>query len=64
MSDLRDLRLKVTPETDCWLEAEHRVTGKPKTQIARELLHALVLQKMRETEIFRGLLKANEIGGR
>jgi hypothetical protein len=39
-SDLRDLRTKVSDQTDIALEAHARATGKDKAEIAREILHA------------------------
>jgi predicted DNA-binding protein len=56
--ELRDLRLKITPETHCWLEAESRTTGKDKPQIVRELLHQYVLEKLNQSDIFNSLLVA------
>lgn len=39
--ELRDSlgRLKVTPETEAWLEMQRRLTGRSKNEIAREALH-------------------------
>lgn len=37
--DLKDFRGKVTPETDAVLEAMNRVTGRDRSEIAREVLH-------------------------
>ena len=38
-ADLRDFRGKITVETDVWLEAESRLTGRDKQEIVRVLLH-------------------------
>lgn len=57
-AELKDLRTKITVETNCWLEAEARATGRDKAEIAREVLHQYALRKIRESEILEGLLKA------
>lgn len=57
-SELIDARLKVTVETDCVLEAEHRVTGDDKSVIARKILHEWALQKMRTAKITDALLRS------
>lgn len=38
-AELRDFRGKITELAWCWLEAEHRETGRDQSEIVRELLH-------------------------
>ena len=38
-ADLKDLRAKVTPETDAVLEAVARATGEDRAVIVRKILH-------------------------
>ena len=50
--------LRVTQETDCVIEAEHRATGKDKAEIVREVLDAWAKKKMHESSLLQGLLKS------
>lgn len=43
---LKDFRGKVTPETDAVLEALNRVTGRDKSEIARDVLHKWALEQI------------------
>lgn len=38
-ADLRDFRGKITDLTWCYLEAEHRTSGRDQSEIVREILH-------------------------
>lgn len=67
--DLKDFRGKVTPETDAVLEAMNRVTGRDKSEIAREVLHkwaaeqihlAIVLDERLRAEGLRAIGKGTE----
>lgn len=62
-SELRDLRAKVTAEAYCVLEAETRVTGKEKSEIVREILHAWALEQMRKATVLDRLLIAEGMAG-
>lgn len=68
-ADLRDLRAKITVETDCALTATSRARGMDRSEIVREVLHvwaqqqidaAMLLQKQLIAE---GLLAARKGSG-
>lgn len=61
--DLKDLRLKITPETDCVLRARARATGKDINEIAREALHDWAGEIIHETTVLVGLLKSEGLNG-
>jgi hypothetical protein len=49
--ELRDLRAKVTVETDAALDAISRASGRDRCEIVREVLHAWALQKIDESRL-------------
>lgn len=51
MSDLRDLRAKITPEADDMLSAVSHATGRDKSDLAREVLHTWASEKLREVQM-------------
>lgn len=61
--ELKDLRTKITEETDVWLEVISNQTGKDRAEIARLTLHeaalkeismaSLICQKMKEKGLSR-----------
>lgn len=54
--DLDDLkRLKVTPETRAWLQAESLTSGRSRQEIARDALHEIALAKIRAAKVLAGL---------
>lgn len=59
--DLKDFRGKITTEADCVLEAQARVTGKDRQEIAREVLHAWALRQIDEATILGRLLRAEGV---
>jgi hypothetical protein len=63
MSDLIDLRAKITCETDAWLDAHSRATGKDRCEIVRDCLHILALEKIDEIMIAHKVLNAKGFVG-
>jgi hypothetical protein len=61
--ELKDFRGRITPETDCAIEAESRVSGKEKQEIVREILHGWALNKIREATVLHRLLVGEGLGG-
>ena len=51
MSDLRDCRAKLTSESDQMLEAVSRASGRDKSELVREIVHAWYLEKFREHQM-------------
>lgn len=62
--ELVDLRAKVTPRTDVVLEAQHRATGKEKSEIVREILDAWAGNRIHEASMVHQLLDANGLSGK
>lgn len=62
--ELTDARIKITLETDAVLEAKHRATGRDRSEIAREVLHAWAEKEIHEAALTTQLLKAKGISGR
>lgn len=58
MNDLRDLRVKVTPESDCAIRAHSRVTGKDVSEVVRDVVHEWAVLRIRENQVLTELLKA------
>jgi hypothetical protein len=48
VSELRDLRIKITAETDCALQAYALAHGKSKGDVVRDILHAWALAQIDE----------------
>lgn len=61
--DLKDFRGKITVETDVALEAEARVSGRDRADIAREILHSWAAKKLHEASVLSGLALAQGIAG-
>jgi len=57
-SELKDFRGKITVETYCWLEAEHRATGEDQSAIARKVLHDVAIQKLEVAKVMDALLRS------
>jgi predicted DNA-binding protein len=56
MSELIDFRLNITVETDHWLEAMSKATGRCKKEIAREVFHEIAIKKIHEINIANSYL--------
>lgn len=61
--ELKDFRGRITPETDCVLEAEARVTGKDRQEIVREILHAWAVERIHGASVLNRLLQAEGLRG-
>lgn len=61
--DLKDYRGRITPETDCVLEAEARTTGKERQEIVREILHAWAIERIHSATVLHNLLRAEGLKG-
>jgi hypothetical protein len=61
--DLKDARIKITAETDCVLEAIHKVTGADRSEIARDVLHKWAMEKIHESSVLDGLLEREGLTG-
>lgn len=48
MCELLDFRVKITEETDAWLDARAAATGEDRQTIARNILHKLALHEIDE----------------
>lgn len=57
-SDLRDLRVKITIETDTVLDALARVTGRDRNDVAREVLDKWAADRIQESSLIDARLKA------
>lgn len=61
--ELKDFRGKITLEIDVALEAEARVSGRDRADIAREILHAWAVKRIHEASVLSGLALAQGIAG-
>jgi hypothetical protein len=61
--ELKDFRGRITPEADCVLEAEARVTGKDRQEIVREILHAWAMERIHGASVLNQLLRAEGLRG-
>lgn len=62
-TELRDLRAKVTVETDAVLDSQAKSSGKDRSEIVREVLHAWALDRIHEGTLLNARLKAEGLGG-
>ena len=58
MTDLLDFRLRITKETDDWLDVMAAASGHDKQSVAREELHKIALIKTDEIILAYKRLKA------
>ncbi len=59
--ELRDLRAKVSVETDCALDAVSRVSGMDRSEIVRDVMHRWALQKIEEASVLTRRLRAEGV---
>jgi Ribbon-helix-helix protein, copG family len=60
--ELRDLRAKITVETDAVLDAISRVRGVDRSEIVREVLHKFALEHVAIGSLIDARLKAEGLG--
>ena len=58
MSELLDLRAKITATTDAWLDAKSAETGKDRCVLVREVLHEIALDDIEKITLAYKQLKA------
>lgn len=64
MSDpLKDLRAKISPETDAVLEALNRATGKEKSELVRAVLHDWAVSRIHEASVMHRMLLSEGLPG-
>lgn len=63
MSDLRDLRARVTVEADAALDAEARASGRDRSEIVREVLHQWAMSRIEMATVLLRRLDTEGIGG-
>ena len=59
--ELKDVRWKVTAETWCAIEAEHRITGRDHSEIARGVMHEWAMSRIHAARVTQKLLEAEGI---
>lgn len=57
-ADLRDLRAKITVESDAALDVVSRVTGKDRSEIVRDIIHRWALEQVSISTLLAARLKA------
>lgn len=60
---LVDARIKVTMHTDAVIELEHRKTGKDKSEIAREVLHAWAMGRFDDLRLLKTIMDSKGLRG-
>ena len=60
---LKDLRAKVTPETDAVLEAVARASGRDRSEIVREVLHGWAVEQIDKASMVHKMLRAEGLPG-
>jgi predicted DNA-binding protein len=61
--ELKDYRGRITPETDCALEALSRTTGQDRQEIVRGILHKWAMEQIHAATVMHRLLQAEGLSG-
>lgn len=61
--DLIDARIKITPRTQAVLEAMNRVSGRDKSDIAREVLDKWAEEQIHTATLIQRLVKHEGVSG-
>ncbi len=61
--ELKDFRGKITQETDVVLESLARVTGKDRSELARDVLHAWAAEQINVATVLDSRLRAEGLRG-
>jgi hypothetical protein len=56
--ELRDLRAKISVQTDAALDAHSRVTGQDRSELVREILHKWSLEQIAISTLLHARLRA------
>jgi hypothetical protein len=59
--ELRDLRAKISVQTDAALDAHSRISGRDRSDIAREILHRWALEQVAIATLLDARLRAEGI---
>lgn len=62
-AELRDLRAKITVESDAALDVVSRVTGKDRSEIVRDIVHRWALEQVSISTLLAARLKAEGMTG-
>jgi hypothetical protein len=60
-AELRDLRAKITVESDAALDVVSRVTGKDRSEIVRDIIHRWALEQVSISTLLGQRLKAEGV---
>jgi hypothetical protein len=60
-AELRDLRAKITVESDAALDAVSRVTGRDRSELVRDIVHRWALEQVSISTLLAARLKAEGI---
>jgi hypothetical protein len=60
-AELRDLRAKITVESDAALDAVSRVTGRDRSELVREIVHRWALEQVSISTLLAARLHAEGI---
>lgn len=61
--ELKDFRGRITPETDCALEALARASGQERQEIVRNILHKWAKEQIHAATVMHRLLQAEGLPG-